>query len=175
MNLKTLCQEVCSVAKSVGKYIQNERKTIDIDVETKSLNSFLTHVDKEAERRIVEQLTQLIPEAGFVAEEGTSDRKGEKFNWIIDPLDGTTNFIHSIPCFSVSIALMRDKKLVLGVVYEINFDECFYAWENSLAYLNESVISVSQKDKLSDSLNATGFPYYDYGKLEPYLDFFRFF
>ncbi|MDA9563610.1 inositol monophosphatase [Flavobacteriales bacterium] len=174
MNLKTLCQEVCSVAKSVGKYIQNERKTIDIDVETKSLNSFVTHVDKEAERRIVEQLTQLIPEAGFVAEEGTSDRKGEKFNWIIDPLDGTTNFIHSIPCFSVSIALMRDKKLVLGVVYEINFDECFYAWENSLAYLNESVISVSQKDKLSDSLIATGFPYYDYGKLESYLDFLGF-
>lgn len=175
MNLETLCHEVCSVAKSVGKYIQNERKIIDINVETKSLNSFVTHVDKEAERKIIEQLTTLIPESGFIAEEGTSNKKGKTYNWIIDPLDGTTNFIHSIPCFSVSIALMRDDKLVLGVVYEINFDECFYAWENSLAYLNEKVISVSKKDRLKNSLIATGFPYYDYGKLEPYLNLLGFF
>ena len=164
-----LSKEVCTIAKEVGNYIRTERKTISIDVETKSLNSFVTHVDKEAERQIVEQLSQLLPEAGYIAEEGTSSKKGKIYNWIIDPLDGTTNFIHSIPCFSVSIGLMKNDRMVLGVVYEINFDECFYAYEGSPAFLNEKEIKVSKTEKLEDSLIATGFPYYDYGKLEPYL------
>ena len=170
VNIETLCNAVCSLAKETGQYIKKERKTITIDIETKSLNSFVTHVDKEAERKIIERLSLLLPEAGYIAEEGTNDKKGELYNWIIDPLDGTTNFIHSIPCFSVSIGLMRNDKMILGVVYEINFDECFYAMEGSSAFLNGREISVSKTENLNDSLLATGFPYYDYEKLEPYLE-----
>lgn len=170
MNYEKLCKEVCELAKEVGNYIRTERKTIDINVETKSLNSFVTHVDKESERRIVRKLSELIPDAGYIAEEGTSNKKGDIYNWIIDPLDGTTNFIHSIPCFAVSIGLMENNKMVLGVIYEINFDECFYAWKDSPAYLNEKEITVSKTDRLKDSLLATGFPYYDHNRLEPYLE-----
>lgn len=82
---------------------------------------------------LVEGLMKLLPEAGFITEEGTSSIKGETFNWIIDPLDGTTNFIHRVPVFCVSIALMEDQEIVAGVVYEINRDECFYAWKDSKA------------------------------------------
>ena len=140
MNYQLLCEEVCLLTNEVGNYIKTERKRIDIDVETKSLNSFVTHVDKESERRIVSKLSELLPEAGFIAEEGTSNKKGDTYNWIIDPLDGTTNFIHSIPCFAISIGLMKDDTMVLGVVYEIKFDECFCAWEGSPAYLNNTEI-----------------------------------
>jgi myo-inositol-1(or 4)-monophosphatase len=170
VNIETLCTAVCSLAKETGQYIKKERKTTTIDIETKSLNSFVTHVDKEAERKIIERLSLLLPEAGYIAEEGTNDKKGELYNWIIDPLDGTTNFIHSIPCFSVSIGLMRNDKMILGVVYEINFDECFYAMEGSSAFLNGREVSVSKTENIKDSLLATGFPYYDYEKLEPYLE-----
>jgi myo-inositol-1(or 4)-monophosphatase len=130
-------------------------------------------VDKTSEQKLVAGLSALLPESGFIAEEGTSTKKGEIYNWIIDPLDGTTNFIHGIPCFSISIALMRKEELVMGMIYEINADECFYAWENSKAYLNEKEISVSKAPTLADSLIATGFPYYDYSRLDNYMEAFR--
>lgn len=176
MNLEQLCYNVCELAKNTGKYIKSEReKWSDLDVETKSHNSLVTHVDKTSEKKIVETLSKLLPEAGFIAEEGTSTKKGEQYNWIIDPLDGTTNFIHAIPCFAISIALMRNNEVILGVVYEINLNECFYAWENSKAYLNGKEINVTNTNKLEDSLIATGFPYYDYGKLTEYLELLGFY
>ncbi|HLC83840.1 MAG TPA: inositol monophosphatase family protein, partial [Bacteroidia bacterium] len=128
-----------------------------------------------AEKRIVEKLAFLLPEAGFIAEEGTSSKKGEIYNWVIDPLDGTTNFIHGVPCFAISIALMRKEELVLGVIYEINFAECFYAWEGSKAYLNGKEINVTKTAKLADSLLATGFPYYDYNRMDDYMELFNYF
>jgi myo-inositol-1(or 4)-monophosphatase len=132
-------------------------------------------VDKSSEKMIVEGLAGLLPGSGFIAEEGTSSLKGEHYNWIIDPLDGTTNFIHGIPCYAISIALMRDEELVLGVIYEINLDECFYSWEGGKAYLNGGEIRVSETAKLADSLLATGFPYYDYGRMDEYLELFKHF
>jgi myo-inositol-1(or 4)-monophosphatase len=144
-------------------------------IEIKGKNDFVSYVDKTSEKLIVEGLEKLLPEAGFIAEEGTSTKKGDVYNWIIDPLDGTTNFIHGIPCFAISIALMRNQELIMGVIYEINFDECFYAWEGSKAYLNGKEISVSKIDKVSDSLIATGFPYYDYSRLNEYMELFKHF
>lgn len=89
--------------------------------------------------------------------------------WIIDPLDGTTNFIHSLPVYSISVALTdRDERLI-GVVYEINQKECFYAWKGGQACLNGSVIHASKTETLNDSLLATGFPYTDYGRMDHYL------
>lgn len=176
VNLQTLCQEVCTLGRTVGAFIRKERPGFSSGrVEVKGKNDFVSYVDKASEQQLVQGLSALLPGCGFIAEEGTSSLKGEKYNWIIDPLDGTTNFIHGIPCFAISIGLMRDDELVLGMIYEINNDECFYAWENSCAYLNGKEISVSKAPKLADSLIATGFPYYDYSRMDEYMKLFRHF
>lgn len=176
MNLQKVCLHVCELSKEVGLFIKNERQKFSSDkIEIKGKNDLVSYVDKTAEQKIIESLSKLIPEAGFIAEEGTSTKKGEVYNWVIDPLDGTTNFIHGLPCYAVSIALLRNNEPVLGVVYEINFDECFYAWEGSKAYLNGNEISVSKVGSLNDSLLATGFPYYDYSKMKEYLELFQYF
>src|SRR6185436_10377618 len=99
------------------------------------------------------------PEAGFLTEEKTVDEGNVKLRWIIDPLDGTTNFIHGVPAFSVSVALQQHDELLIGIVYEINLDECFYAWKGGGAYCNGKKISVTKTKKLRDALTATGFPY----------------
>lgn len=170
VNLEILCHDVVELAREVGIFIKiEESKVKKNDIEEKSLNSLVSYVDKTAEELIVKDLSQFLPEAGFIAEEGTSSKVGETYNWIIDPLDGTTNFLHGIPTYSVSIALKKNDKIVLGVVYEVNRDECFYAWENSKAFLNGEIINVSKTDKLADSLIATGFPYYDYERSESYF------
>lgn len=174
--MQKLCQDVCSLTKKTGIFIKEQRQIFSsAKVEVKGKNDFVSYVDKTAEKQLVEGLSLLLPEAGFIAEEGTSTKKGEHYNWIIDPLDGTTNFIHGIPCFAISIALMKDEKLVMGVIYEINLDECFYAWEGSKAYLNEKEISVSCNPTLSASLIATGFPYYDYHRMDEYMELFKYF
>ncbi len=172
IDLEHLCKEVNSLAREVGAFIKLQKITID-DIETKSKNSLVTYVDKTAEEMIVKKLAMLIPEAGFITEEETLVKKGEIYNWIIDPLDGTTNFIHSIPCFSISIALLRNDELVLGVIYEINLDEMFYAWEGSNAYLNGAVIKVSPTTLIENSLVATGFPYFNYVKQKEYMMLFQ--
>ena len=174
MNLESICTQVCNLAKEVAKFIQNEKNKINAEnIEVKGLHDFVTYVDKTAEKKLVEKLLLILPEAGFITEEKTINKKGEHYNWIIDPLDGTTNFIHSLPCFCISIALMRDEQVVLGVIYEINFEECFYAWENSPSFMNGKPIQVSKAPTLNDSLLATGFPYYDYGKLKQYMELFQ--
>jgi len=176
LNLQTLCQHVCDLSKEVGVFIRSERNKFSTDrIEVKGKNDFVSYVDKSAESKLIEKLSILLPEAGYIAEEGTSTKRGDTYNWIIDPLDGTTNFIHGIPCFAISIGLIRDNTLILGVIYEINLDECFYAWENSKAYLNGKEINVSKVPTLADSLLATGFPYYDYGRMDEYLELFKYF
>lgn len=174
MELNNITQEVCNISKEVGKFIKEECAKISVgDIETKSQNSLVTYVDKTAEKKIIDALSVIIPEAGFIAEEGTSDKKGDIYNWVIDPLDGTTNFIHGIPTYCVSIGLLKDNQLISGVIYEPNRDEMFYAWKDGGAYLNGKPISVSKTKKLANSLLATGFPYYDYRRLEAYMDILK--
>jgi myo-inositol-1(or 4)-monophosphatase len=130
-------------------------------------------VDREAENRLVEALAGLLPEAGFIAEENPNLEPGDGFNWIIDPLDGTTNFVHGLPVYSISVALHDGTALVSGVIYEINLDECFSAWKDGPAFLNGKPIQVSPTDNLHDSLLATGFPYRDFSLMEAYLGLFN--
>jgi len=173
MNYQNLTNEVIKIAKEVGGFILKEGKSFKTEnIEYKGVNDMVSYVDKTAEEMIVKSLSILIPDAGFIAEEGTSNKIGKEFNWIIDPLDGTTNFIHGIPAFAVSIALKQNKELVIGVIYEINQDECFYAWKDSKAYLNGKEISVSDKPDLASSLVATGFPYYDFKRQNAYMELF---
>jgi myo-inositol-1(or 4)-monophosphatase len=160
----------CEIAREVGNFMAEERKDFDTSmIETKGLHDLVSYVDKESEKRIIRQLSKLLPESGFIAEEGTSDKHGERYNWVIDPLDGTTNFIQGVPVYAVSIGLLDGDELVLGVVYEVGRQECFYAWKNGGAYLNGEIIRVSVRGDMQDALLATGFPYNDFSKMESYM------
>lgn len=139
-------------------------------VEYKGLNDMVSYVDQQAERQLVANLSELLPEAGFFTEEKTIQRQGEVYNWIIDPLDGTTNFIHGLPTYSISVALYEHGAPVIGVVYELNRAEMFSTYKGGKAYLNNKEISVSKRPKLADSLLATGFPYYDFEKQVKYME-----
>src|SRR6476469_3426660 len=172
-NYENLCKAVIEIAKSAGQFIRKESESFSAKrIEYKGVNDMVSYVDKTAEKMIIEALSKLLPASGFIAEEGTSDKKSDKLNWIIDPLDGTTNFIHGIPTYAVSIALEEENQLVLGVVYEINRDECFYAWKESEAFLNGKKIQVSDHTELKNTLIATGFPYYDFKRQKAYLSLF---
>jgi len=176
MNLENLCFDVQGLAKIAGVFIAEEREKFNLkDVEVKGKANFVSYVDKQAEELLVNGLRELLPGSGFLAEEGTATSTNEKYKWIIDPLDGTTNFIHGLPPFAVSIALIDDNELVLGVVYEITQDECFYAWKGSSAFMNGDEIHVSSAAVTSDALIATGFPYSDMGNLENYVESMRYF
>lgn len=173
-NYNQITLSTCDIARKAGKFIAQERLGFDTSkVETKGLHNLVSYVDKESEKQIIEQLQKLLPDSGFMGEEGTSDSHGERFNWIIDPLDGTTNFIQDVPIYAVSIGLMDRDDLVLGVVYEVCRDECFYAWKNGGAYLNGTSIHVSKRSKINDSLLGTGFPYTDFDNLDEYVAFMK--
>jgi myo-inositol-1(or 4)-monophosphatase len=170
MKWSDVLEKTIAVAREAGAFIRKERQVFDLsNVELKGVNDMVSYVDKQAEQIIVDQLAQILPEAGFITEEGTSTVKGEVYNWIIDPLDGTTNFIHDLPFYSVSIGLQKNDEIVMGVVYEITRSECFYAFKGQGAYCNETPIRVSAAADLSSSLIATGFPYDTGGFTDVYL------
>ncbi len=176
MDLENICKQIETVAKKAGLFIREERlKITDDDIELKGKASLVTYVDKNAEKLIVDELTQILPEAGFITEEGTADSDGETLKWVIDPLDGTTNFIHGIFPHSVSIALMKNDQPIVGVVYEVGQDELFAAWQDGGAWLNGKPISVSKNKTHEDVLLATGFPYYNFEMLNEYLKLLEFF
>jgi myo-inositol-1(or 4)-monophosphatase len=170
MDLQIVLEQTIELTKEVGRFIMEEGRNFDrSNIEKKGFNDLVSYVDKQAEEKLVKGLREILPEAGFITEEGTAEEKGEEYKWIIDPLDGTTNFLHSLPVFAVSIGLMRGKSLIMGVVYEPNLDECFYAREGEKAYCNGKEIQVSAVPKMSESLMATGFPYADFGLMDDYL------
>lgn len=171
--LESLTQSVVQIAKQAGVFLLNELGKVSRDqIEAKSLNSLVSYVDKTTEGMIVENLKKLLPEAGFITEEETVAQSKNSYHWIIDPLDGTTNFLFGLPCFAVSIALARDNELLLGVVLEPNRDECFYAWKDGGAWCNDKKITCRKNALLEQSLLATGFPYHDFSKMDQYLKLF---
>jgi len=170
MNYSLICSKAREIVKETAGYIESEHLNRDkLALEAKGRQNFVTHVDKNAEKKLVEGLSELLPEAGFIAEEGTSDKKGEVYNWIIDPVDGTTNFIHGLFPFAISVALQEGNEIVVGIIYEVGNKECFYAWKDSKAYLNGEEIHVSEAPTVSDSLIATGFPYTNFKYLDGFM------
>jgi myo-inositol-1(or 4)-monophosphatase len=171
MNLTVLTESVIQAASSAGSYLKSMiGKLNDGMIMTKGKMDFVTDVDKESERRLLTDLHKILPEAGFMAEEGTRTHLGKQYNWIVDPLDGTTNFIHGVSPFCISIALMDSDELVSGVVFDPIQEECFSAWQGGPARLNGKIIHVSHCSQLGQALVATGFPYTDFSLLEPYMD-----
>jgi myo-inositol-1(or 4)-monophosphatase len=176
MNLEEIKKSVIVTCLEVGDFIRREGAAFDRTriEQKKEFNNLVSYVDKEAEKRLVAVLKKLLPQAGFVTEEGTVEQSTQQeYNWIIDPLDGTTNFLHGLPVYAISIGLTHFQEAVLGVVYHIGTDECFHAVKGGHAYCNDKVIRVSATPTLSESLLATGFPYYHSEKSDLYLDIIK--
>ena len=174
MNLDIVSKQLINLVKGVGFFIQAEAENLSSsDIELKGFNDYVTYIDKEAEQMLISELKEIIPQAGFIVEEDQTQKTAKEFNWIIDPLDGTTNFIHALPIFSISVALCFKSEIILGVVYNIKANECFHAIKDGAAFLNEQIISVSNRENLSQSLLATGFPYSDYSYMDQYMRLFK--
>lgn len=176
MNLKCICNDVSDIARRTGDFIRDEAGNFDIDdARQKGKHDFVSYVDIEAEKKLIAGLSELLPGAGFITEEGTAEASQEALRWIIDPLDGTTNFMHGAAVYSISIALEQDNEILLGVIYDVPSDELFYAWKEGGAWLNAKRIAVSSSKNLDDCLIATGFPYKNYEQLAVYMKCLEFF
>lgn len=176
MNLQQICQQTIAVAQEAGAFIAEESAKFNRNsVEYKDVNNVVSYVDKETEKLIVTKLKNIVledgtPPAGFITEEGTAETSDmEGLNWIIDPLDGTANFIHGLPNYSVSLALAHGKDILVGVVYSVCSNEMFSAIKGGGAFRNGEKIKVSPIKHLGESLLATGFPYYKFENQDKYL------
>lgn len=168
-DLAILLEHVKQLAREAGAFLRKERESFQRDsVEQKRAHDYVSYVDKASERMIVDRLKRLLPEAGFIAEEGSAVFDGEEYCWLVDPLDGTTNFIHNHAPYSVSIALNKGAKTLLGVVYECCRDELYYATADSAAYLNGAALKVSPVDTLDNAFIELGFPY-DAERFRPFI------
>ncbi len=160
LNLEKITEQARSLAIDTGAFLRNERRTFDRGcVEEKGSHDYVSYVDKESEKRIVERLHEILPEAGFIAEEGSGGLTTEEYCWVVDPLDGTTNFIHENAPYCVSIALRNREELLIGVVYEVCRDECFWTWKGNKAYMNGKEIHVSAVENMDAAFIQLGFPY----------------
>lgn len=168
-------KDVIELSTEVASFISQEVSNFDKSrIEHKDTpNNLVSYVDKESEKIIVKALSKILPGSGFLAEEGTSLEGSNEYRWIIDPLDGTTNFTHGLPPYAISIGLAKKDKMVLGVVYEVSRSECFNATENGDAFCNGKKIRVASTPSLNESLLATGFPYYHFDKREEYLSIIK--
>lgn len=160
MDFTLIIDQVLKVTEEAAAFIRSQAGKVDADkIEIKSPNSLVSYVDKEAERILVEGLNKIIPGAGYITEEGTVMQQKSEYTWVIDPLDGTTNFLQQIPVYAVSIGLLHEDKLILGIVSDVERRETFYAWKGGGAWCNGKQIHVSQRTNVNDAVVATGFPY----------------
>ena len=186
LQLEKLTRGVCEIAKQAGAYVREERRKFSLEsVERKHAHDYVSYVDKGSEKQIVSALRQLLPEAGFITEEGTTEteegrgkmtlgehsetlatrgtqEENSSLTWVVDPLDGTTNFIHQYAPYAVSIALLQGKEILIGVVYEVCHDECYCAWKGGGAYVElkgESLKLKVSNQKIQDALLCLQLPY----------------
>jgi len=161
-------------ARSAGRFLkQRYHEKQPLHVETKGLHDFVTAVDREAEGIVSEFLERRFPDHTIMAEEGSPDAQTAEHRWIVDPLDGTTNFIHGVPTFAVSIALEDRRGLVAGAIHDPLRDETFHAHRGGGARLNDEPIRCSQPVGLHEALIATGFPFREVSRLDRYLEAFE--
>jgi myo-inositol-1(or 4)-monophosphatase len=170
MEWQIILNKVIILAKETGDFILEQFADFSKDaIESKGRQDFVSYVDKEAEQKLVDGLRLILPDSGFIAEENTAGHSNEKMVWVVDPLDGTTNFIHGVAPFAISIALQEDDKTVLGLVYELGHKEMFYSCKGQAAYCNGKKLHVSSAKRLNQSLIATGFHINDYSRLDGHL------
>jgi len=175
-----LLNTAVKAARRAGAIIN--RASLDLDllrIGRKAPNDFVTEVDQAAEAAIIKVLSKAYPDHDFLAEEtGTAGASGKRgaasdYVWIIDPLDGTTNFIHGFPQYAVSIGLAHRGQMSQAVIYDPVHNDLFIASKGKGAMLNDRRIRVSQRDRLDESLIGTGFPFRNFESLELYVSMFK--
>lgn len=164
LDLELLTQQVSELALEMGKFLHDERQKFDPSrIEIKGIHDYVSYVDKESEQQIVNQLSKLLPEAGFIAEEEHHTTEDVPYYWLIDPLDGTTNFIHNTAPYCVSIGLCNQKEMLIGVVLEVCRCELYSAYKRGGAILTtpagSETIHVSEVDDADKAFLGLGFPY----------------
>lgn len=166
---KTQQEQVAALVIKVGEYqLLQQNGVTAADIDEKSLNQLVSFVDIESEKMLVRGLQAITPTAGYLTEEGTTDTKNTALYWIIDPLDGTTNYLFNLSKYSISIALYANGKPVYGNVY-VPADKEMFVGSPTGAYLNGQIISVASRTDFTKTLIATGFPYYNFTEMEEYL------
>jgi len=161
-------------ARRGGDIIYRHHNQIDrLTIETKAVNDYVSEVDKMAEQAIIYEIQKSYPEHSIIGEESGEFIGDENFQWVIDPLDGTTNFLHGFPQYAVSIALFENGEPTHGVVYDPFKEEIFNASKGEGAYLNEKRIRMTTPNGLADTLIGTGFPFKQPEHLDCYLDTFK--
>jgi myo-inositol-1(or 4)-monophosphatase len=160
-------------ARRAGGIINRAAGNLDVlTVRHKSLNDLVSEVDRAAEEAIIDTLKASYPEHAILAEESGATGDSE-YVWIIDPLDGTTNFLHGLPMYAVSIALMHKRQIQHGVIYDPTRNDLYTASRGAGAFLNDRRLRVSKRDKLIDGLIGTGFPFRMFDYIDPYLAMLR--
>jgi myo-inositol-1(or 4)-monophosphatase len=182
MTLEQLTRRMEEIAREGGAFLRESRQSFQLSsVENKHEHDYVSYVDRDSERRLVARLHALLPQAGFITEEGTASAvsagaggnapcasgstapvsgiDADRLEWVIDPLDGTTNFIRNNAPYCVCIALRSEREIVAGVVYEVCRDECYSAYKGGPALLNGSPIHVSATNLLTDAYAIMELPY----------------
>ncbi|MEM8527041.1 MAG: inositol monophosphatase family protein [Bacteroidota bacterium] len=175
MNYTQILNATLPIVQKTGQFLlEHFRKVTTDQIEDKDVNSLVSFVDREAEALLVKELQALLPDATFITEEDTVENEESEFTWIIDPLDGTTNFLFGLPHFAVSVALQHQGEIVVGVVDHPSMKECFYATKDGGAFVNGHPISVRKTARLQEALIATGMPFNNLEQVNETLDLIRY-
>ncbi|MCK9282192.1 MAG: inositol monophosphatase [Melioribacteraceae bacterium] len=154
-----MINNIIEVSKLAGEVIRNGfNQNFEIEYKTNSSN-LVTEIDKKSEELIIDYVKKNYPSHGILAEESGEKGLDSEYKWIIDPLDGTTNFAHGLPIFSVSIGVIKGKEIIAGVIYDVMSDVLYSTEKGSGSFRNGSKISVNKRDDIKTSLLVTGFPY----------------
>jgi myo-inositol-1(or 4)-monophosphatase len=171
--LAAFLEGAVEAARAAGAVIQEgARNRGNLNIERKTANDFVSEIDKRAERVIIDTLSERFPGHGFKAEE-SGESGSSRYTWLIDPLDGTTNFLHGIPYYCVSIALRIDDAVVAGVVFDPTSGRQFTATRGNGAFLDGNPIRVSGRSGLTEAVVGTGLPFKDWHYLDDYLHSLR--
>jgi len=164
----------CEASHAAGRVLRRRfRETGPLKIESKGLHDFVTEVDREAEDAVLSYIRQRYPDHGIMSEEDSPEVVHHGMRWVVDPLDGTTNFIHGVCPFSVSVALEDDDGLVAGVIHDPFHEETFHAHRGGGARLNGEPISCSQEVDNDQAVVATGFPFRELERLPQYMKSFE--
>lgn len=168
-----MLQDVIVIAKEAGEIIRDGfKKNFSIELKTGE-NNIVTEIDKKAEKTIIDFVNKKYPGHSILAEESGATDKGNEYLWVIDPLDGTTNFAHGLPIFSVSIGLQKNGQTICGVIYDVMRDKLFACEKGSGSFCNDEKIYVSNNDNLQKSLLVTGFPYEQAERIDSAVELFK--
>jgi len=159
MNQTEMLEFAIKTAKGGGAILMEHFGVISTVKRKSTPIDLVTIADTQSEAFILKEITKTFPDHHIIAEESTTVENNSDYRWVIDPLDGTTNFVHSLPIFAVSIGLQYKDETIAGVVYNPAVDKCFWAEKNGGAFLNGESIHITSTNTLYDSLLVTGFPY----------------